>query len=209
MIKLKDLLVLDDMKYSDTINPKHQKRIKMSTELIGEVNVPDNPFPENSSQCTRDELQYLINHNDGVIDRDFVKEGDDIDSVFKNYCEANGLEFDKKYYGKILKESRKVIMNLKYKYNRPRPHQLAEYYGLEEFEDFELPSMKTPSYPSGHSTQGHLMAELLGKKYPTHYEEFKKLSNFISKSRIMARAHYPSDCKFGEEVAMYIIRKIK
>ncbi len=79
---------------------------------------------------------------------------------------------------------------------------------MVEFQDVELKSMKTPSYPSGHATQGHLFAELLGKKYPTHYEEFKKLSNFISKSRIMARAHYPSDCVFGEEVAQHILGKV-
>ena len=54
MIKLKDLLVLDDMKYSDTINPKHQKRIKMSTELIGEVNVPDNPFLDTTREACKD-----------------------------------------------------------------------------------------------------------------------------------------------------------
>ena len=69
--------------------------------------------------------------------------------------------------------------------------------------------MKTPSYPSGHSTQGHLMAELLGKKYPKHYDKLKQLAEFISNSRLMARAHYPSDCKFGEEVAQHIVAKIK
>ena len=35
-----------------------------------------------------------------------------------------------------------------------------------KMEDVELPSMKTPSYPSGHSVQGYLIAMLLGDKYP-------------------------------------------
>ena len=106
-------------------------------------------------------------------------------------------------------ESSKTILSLKYYYNRPRPKQLADYYGMVEFKDVELGSMKTPSYPSGHSTQGHLMAELLGKKYPKHYDNLKKLADFVSKSRLMARAHYISDCTFGEEVAHHIVAKIK
>tara|TARA_B100000131_G_scaffold263932_1_gene260970 strand:- start:39 stop:680 length:642 start_codon:yes stop_codon:yes gene_type:complete len=209
MINLKNLLDLNDMKYSDEVKPKHQKTIDMETELIAdEMRIPYKPFPENSSKETREELQWLSNYNNGAVDETFVKDGDDVGKVFENYCKDNDLEYDKEYYKQIIKESGKTILSLKYYYNRPRPKQLADYYGLEEFEDFELPSMKTPSYPSGHSTQGHLMAELLGKKYPTHYEEFKKLSNFISKSRIMARAHYPSDCRFGEEVAQHILGKV-
>ena len=68
--------------------------------------------------------------------------------------------------------------------------------------------MKTPSYPSGHTTQGHLMAELLGKEYLNHYDTFKSLARMISKSRLMARAHYPSDCEFGEQVAQHIFSKV-
>ena len=138
-----------------------------------------------------------------------VKEGDDIIEVFENYCNQYDLKFNKSYYKKILDESSKTILSLKYYYNRPRPYQLAEYYEIEKFKDFDLPSMKTPSYPSGHSTQGHLMAELLGKKYFSHYNNFKKLAEFVSHSRLMARAHYPSDCIFGEEVAQHILGKIK
>tara|TARA_Y100000996_G_scaffold404528_1_gene378706 strand:+ start:407 stop:1039 length:633 start_codon:yes stop_codon:yes gene_type:complete len=210
MIKLKELLSLNKMKYSSDVKSKHQKKMNMETKIIlDEMRVPTRPFPENSSKKTRNELEWLLNYNSGMIDESFVKGGDDITKVFKDYCKDNNLEFKKEYYDKILKESTKTILSLKYYYNRPRPYQLAEYYGLKEFENFDLPSMKTPSYPSGHSTQGHLVAELLGKTYPNHYEHFKELANMISKSRLMARAHYPSDCQFGEEVAQHILGKIK
>ena len=210
MIKLMDLLKVNSIKYSDDVDAKHRKKMNIKTKLISdEMRVPVKPFPENSSRETRKELESLIDYNGGVINESFVKSGDDIDKVFGEYCKNNNLKFDEKYYKQILKESTKTILSLKYYYNRPRPHQLAEYYGLNEFANFDLPSMKTPSYPSGHSTQGHLIAELLGKKYPNHYDNFKGLANMISKSRLMARAHYPSDCKFGEEVAQHIIGKIK
>jgi len=209
MINLKDLLELDSMKYSDKIKDKHQKKIDMYTELVAdEMRIPRTPFPENSSQETRNELEWLSTYNGGDINEDYVKEGDDIGKVFKKYCDENNLTYDKKYYKQIMDESSKTILSLKYYYNRPRPKQLADYYGMVEFKDVELGSMKTPSYPSGHSTQGHLIAELLGREYPNHYGNFKKLADFISKSRLMARAHYPSDCIFGEEVAQHILGKV-
>ena len=209
MIKLKDLLELNEMKYSDDIKVKHQDIISMQTELIAnEMRIPRKPFPENSSQKTRNELQWLLDYNEGVIDRGVVKEGDGVVNVFKKYCKENDLEFNDKYYKQIMKESTKTILSLKYYYNRPRPYQLAEYYGNKEFEIHNLDSAKTPSYPSGHTTQGHLMAELLGREYPKHWSKFKDLADFVSKSRIMARAHYPSDCLFGEEVAQHILGKV-
>jgi hypothetical protein len=209
MIKLKNILEINNIKYSDKVKPKHKEKMNIKTKLLAsEMRVPYNPFPENSSKETRTELHNLINYNNGLINKEFIKKGDDIEKVFEEYCNNNNLKYDKKYYEQILKESTKTILSLKYYYNRPRPKQLADYYGIEEFDDVELGSMKTPSYPSGHSTQGHLMAELLGREYPKHYDTFKGLADMISASRLMARAHYPSDVKFGEQVAQHILGKI-
>ena len=208
-MKLTELLNLNEMTYSDNIKEKHQKKMNMETEIIKEVLVPSRPFPENSSREVRNELNWLAKINDGEIDKDWVKNGDKVLKVFKEYCKINKLELDEKYYEQVLKESSKIILKLKYYYNRPRPFQLAEYYGMEEFNNFTLPSMKTPSYPSGHSTQGYLLGMLLGKRYTGHYDEFMKLSEFVSNSRLMARAHYPSDSKFGEYLGELLFRNLK
>ena len=208
MIKLMDILTINDIKYSDKIKPKHQKKIDMETELIDDVKVPDNPFPENSSKKTQDELQWLMDYNNGVLDKEYSKDGDDVLKVFEDYCKENNLEFNKSYYDKILKESAKTILQLKYHYNRPRPYQLAEYYGIEDFNVHRLDSGNTPAYPSGHTTQAHIMCLLLGNKYTKHYSNLKELADVVSKSRLMARIHYPSDCVFGEKVAMYIVGAI-
>ena len=58
--------------------------------------------------------------------------------------------------------------------------------------------MKTPSYPSGHSTQGILISKILATKFPSAGQEFLKEGKDISYSRNIARAHYPSDSKQGE-----------
>ena len=208
MVKLQDLLTFNKMVYSSDITERHQKKMNSAEILISEVSIPHRPFPENSSRKTRNELQWLLNYNNGVIDRNVSKEGDDVKKVFKKYCEDNNLKYNEDYYNKILKESQRIILKLKYHYNRPRPYQIAEFYGIPDFKIHNLDSAKTPSYPSGHTTQAHLIAELLGKEYTGHYVNLKKLADYISESRLMARAHYPSDCRFGKEVAMYIVARV-
>ena len=208
MVKLQDLLTFNKMVYSSDIKERHQKKMNSAEILISEVSIPHRPFPENASRKTRNELQWLLNYNDGIIDRKITKEGDDVKKVFKKYCEDNNLKYNEDYYNKILKESQRIILKLKYHYNRPRPYQIAEFYGIPDFKIHNLDSAKTPSYPSGHTTQAHLIAELLGKEYTGHYVNLKKLADYISESRLMARAHYPSDCRFGKEVAMYIVARV-
>ena len=69
--------------------------------------------------------------------------------------------------------------------------------------------MKTPSYPSGHSVQGVLIAKVLGKKYPKAKSAFAKTGDNISYSRRVARAHYKSDSKMGEKLGNKMYNYIK
>ena len=78
-----------------------------------------------------------------------------------------------------------------------------------KFDDKELYSMKTPSYPSGHSVQGILVAEVLSDMYPKHAKAFKKIGKDISYSRNVAHAHYKSDSKFGEQIGKDMYEHIK
>ena len=209
MIKLRSLINLNKMVYSDKIKSKHQEKMDMETSIIPEVTIPQKPYPENASKQTLSELRWLLNYNEGVLDHKFIKEGDDVLDVFEKYCNENNLSFDRSYYKVILKESAKVVLNLKYYYNRPRPYQLAEFYGIKDFEIHKLDTANTPSYPSGHSAQGYLIGNILGNKNPNHFEEFINLGKFISESRLMARAHFPSDIRFGKKVGELIFNYIK
>ena len=60
--------------------------------------------------------------------------------------------------------------------------------------------MKTPSYPSGHSVQGMLIGNVLSDKYPRSRKALMATAKNISYSRRVARAHYKSDSKMGEEL---------
>tara|TARA_R110002020_G_scaffold199461_2_gene400908 strand:- start:171 stop:815 length:645 start_codon:yes stop_codon:yes gene_type:complete len=210
MIKLKELLSLNELKYSDKIKEKHQEKMSRNNSILpNEMSIAKTPPPDNGSKQTLKELYWLLDYNDGKIDNEMIKEGDEVIDVFEKYCKENNLKFDRSYYKKVLKESAKIILKLKYHYNRPRPYQLAEFYGIEDFKVHKLDTANTPSYPSGHSIQGYMMGSILGNKYPSHYQPFMDLGAFVSESRLMARAHFPSDVDFGESIGILIFNSIK
>jgi len=68
--------------------------------------------------------------------------------------------------------------------------------------------MKTPSYPSGHSTQGILIGKVLQTKLPINTDAFLEAGKIISYSRNIGRAHYPSDSRLGEEIGTEMYRHI-
>ena len=197
MIRLKDLLELNEMTYNDGADEKHQSRIDQPITLFEDISISLQPFPENSSKKTLEEVKYLSNIEE---DREFVKEHDKVSKVFGKLHEELGLEFNKDEAKKYNRESAKHIMELKYKYQRPRPHQIADFYGIN-LNGVDLDSMRTPSYPSGHATQGYLLGMIYSERYPQHRKEFMKLGEDVAESRIVGKAHYPSDKKAGIELA--------
>ena len=99
-------------------------------------------------------------------------------------------------------------MKLKNYFNRPSPKDLAEQFNIK-LDNYELNSMKTPSYPSGHSAQGILVARVLSDKYPIAAEEFLKAGKDISFSRNVAKAHYKSDSALGEMLGNAMYKHVK
>ena len=110
------------------------------------------------------------------------------------------LEFNKDESDELLKQSAKYLMELKYKYNRPRPYQLAEFYHMD-VTNFNMDSMNTPSYPSGHATQGYLLGKFYSQRHTEYKKEFMDLGEAVAESRIVGKAHYPSDKEFGKKLA--------
>ena len=155
VIKLKDLLSVNELTYNNGPTEKHQSKIDYPITLFEDFEISLMPYPENSSKQTINELKEL-----SLIegDEEFVKEHDDVDGIFQKKHKELGLEFNRDEAKDLLRQSSKYIMKEKYKYNRPRPYQLAEFYNID-LNGFDLDSMKTPSYPSGHATQGYLLGK--------------------------------------------------
>jgi hypothetical protein len=206
MIKLKDLLELKTMVYTDTVKPKHQKKMDKVTELFhNDLTLPMVSPPENDSKQTLDELKKLETVK---LDKMVVNDGDDIVEAFKPLIEKFEVNISDEYLTQIKKESSKFIHKLKYHYNRPRPYQVAKFYNMD-LNGVELESMKTPSYPSGHAVQGYLFGEILSRFNPENATEYRRVGEDIAHSRIVAKAHYPSDKEYGKKISKVLFTGIK
>ena len=204
MIRLKELIELKSMVYSEEIKPKHKKKMNRATPSFHEgIVLPKIQPPDNDSRVTVSELKELskIEEND-----EFAEAMDDVTKTFKPYTEKLGLY---EYVEKVLKESVKYIMELKYHYNRPRPYQVAKFLNIDLNGSTMLDSMKTPSYPSGHAVQGYLIGEILSKHDPQNSHIYHQLGEDIAHSRIIAKAHYPSDKKYGKILSRVLFKGLK
>tara|TARA_Y100000992_G_scaffold111881_1_gene72903 strand:+ start:1462 stop:2124 length:663 start_codon:yes stop_codon:yes gene_type:complete len=202
---------IKDLNHSDSMKPKHKKKIdRIKDGLFAKFNYSEfkeKAPPKNESLQTYNELLSLQKLPQDI---EFVKEKDRITEVFKKVCKRYGVEFPEEKVETLLKDSAGVIMDLKYHFNRPRPGKLAQEYNIKLAEVI-LSSMKTPSYPSGHSTQGYLIGLYLAEKFDDDKMamEFLAEAKAISKARNIGRAHYPSDSKIGEELGKKMFRYIK
>ena len=143
------------------------------------------------------------------IDKEFVKKFDDQEKAFKETAERKGIkDYDNSVAKKLIEKSAPVILKLKKHFDRPRPKVLAKKMNIK-MKDIEMASMKTPSYPSGHSTQGILIGLALSDKYPKAKSAFMKTANNISDSRNVAHAHYKSDSDMGKKLGKSMYNHIK
>lgn len=200
---------IDDMVFRDKPKKKHVRR--MDKDLGPLMGFPIERFknvppPSNESGETEDELKKL---NSILVDDEFVESADDIDKHFKNYLESKKLEYPKEEIKKYMAGVRSIILQLKYHYNRPRPGQIAQARGIDEFDPESLKSASTPAYPSGHAAQGRFIGKLLGDIYPEHKEQLVKIGDDIAYSRNMAKVHYPSDSEFGKKLGDHLYDFIK
>ena len=206
MIKLKELLTLRGMVYSEEIKPKHQKKIDMKTSLWDEnIILPRMMPPENDSSLTLKEIKYLAEIKPS---QEVAEMGDDVLKNFMDLVEKHELNVSEEFINRIIKESAKFIMDLKYKFNRPRPFQIAEFYHID-LNGTQLDSMKTPSFPSGHAVQGYLIGEYLAKFDNVNAYEYRMKGEEIAQSRIIAKAHYPSDKEYGKVIAKALLNGMK
>jgi len=136
--------------------------------------------------------------------KDFVKKYDNIEKAFEQTAKDNNVkDYDKKIAAKLIKDSAPVILELKKYHNRPRPYELDR-----NLKAVKMKSMNTPSYPSGHSAQGMLIASVLKDKYGKA-KAFMKTAENISDSRNIAHAHYSSDSKNGTKLGKQLYKHIK
>ena len=171
-------------------------------EMLKDFNIQkylDKKPPSDNSTTTKGEIIELTKI---PIRENFIKEKDDIKKSFEKIVGKEPI------VQKLINESAPIIIKIKKHHNRPRPKVIAKKMKTK-MEDMEMASMKTPSYPSGHSTQGYLIGMALSKRYPQKRDKLMKTARDISYSRRVARAHYKSDSLFGEQIGKDMYEHIK
>jgi len=188
---------INDMVYIDEPKEKHIKRMNRPLGPLEGFPIEkfkNMPPPENESTETEEEIDYL----DSIpVEKGFVNSADDVDGHFKKFLEPKGLEFPTEELKDVMKGVKSIILQLKYHYNRPRPYQVADAKNLK-LDSENLKSASTPSYPSGHATQGTFLGRYLADLYPEYEKELRQIGEDIAFSRNMAKVHYPSDSEFGK-----------
>ena len=211
LFTVENISKIEDVKYtSEPIPQRRLDKIKYSQNegLFKNFNYDKykiKPFPKNTSMTTYSELNFL---KDLPEDNEFVKKHDDAETIFKEICQEYNVEYPEELVNELIKSSQGIIHDLKYYYNRPRPNQLAKEYDTK-LGLVELETIHSPSYPSGHSTQGILIGKVLQTKLPITTDAFLQAGKRISYSRNIGRAHFPSDSQMGEELGDALYKYIR
>jgi hypothetical protein len=202
---------LKKLKNSDEVLPKHADKISDVPNGLFKGFKYDSykdtpPYPNESIRTLQELIKLMgINTND-----EFIYSMDRITDMFKELCSELNVPIDENYIENILNNAGGVILDLKYHFNRPRPNLVAKLYGLNlDKNKLHLDTADSPSFPSGHATQGTLIANYFANKYPNHAIRFKKLGRDIGKSRVNAKVHYPSDIVIGERLGNDMFQYLK
>jgi acid phosphatase (class A) len=207
---------LDDIKFG---NPPKEQDDKVNADRAGilkaamEVGIikdvlENHLFPANSSDETKNELEYLV---------ELMEDADDEDIKFCYLIENNhydffvivgknlGLDVSKEEILKWVGDIDPITFYLKDKFNRPRPYQLAKELGLE-LHPIVATDANSAAYPSGHTMDFLVILYHFGKMNPKLAEEIDEFYHEIKRARELSGLHYPSDRKVSEYLFKQLVK---
>tara|TARA_E500000178_G_scaffold152890_1_gene152726 strand:- start:32300 stop:35845 length:3546 start_codon:yes stop_codon:yes gene_type:complete len=196
---------------NDMTHPKTEP--KPVNNVVGDWKNIDVPSPTlNDSEETKSEMMMmskLFEQRNNAIVQSIKDHDQEVFYGIESYLMKYNLEYTMKDIQNLKKIGSGVVRHFKNKFQRPRPYELADALNMK-FNHMELisDSMKTPSYPSGHSLQSRLIAEFYGKLYPKHKQNLIDLSDECGYGRVLAGWHYPSDHIEGVNIAKKLINMV-
>ena len=182
------------------IHKKYEKRMSRSCKHIKNGHLlPEISYPKPGSKEFQEDIENIKHHHrNPCLSSSFLKESDEsVEDIFKSFCKENGIFVNWKHLGKLLDDVDTIVLNLKYKHNRPRPKTFL----INDHDDYkEVKDCKSPSFPSGHTAIAYFVADLLANDFETHAGDLRTLAELIGQSRIENCVHFPSDVLFGRMV---------
>jgi len=165
------------------------------------------PPNQNSDEVKKDlENLTMLGNSLTEEEKEFVKDSEhDMLLIFEKFLKLNGVDQIKKEdLEKITDELDPITFILKYEFNYPRPLQLALAHNVPLYPE-QPTNACSPAYPSGHSIDAFVIAELLSKKYPQLRKDLSSLAEKMSKSRNQGGIHFSFDSAFGKKIAEDIL----
>ena len=206
---------MDNLRFSNTMewNPELLaiRRLPSAQASDFAERISIMPPPANSSEETRRELDLLISYKAlrteekvAEVKREINIHGAIIDGrPMSDYLDTKQYPVAGRVFGEALRDIGTVALILKEKYDRVRPSILRP----EIDPGIEVPGH--PAYPSGHSTEAHMMAFLLAEIMPEKTEIFMRDAGAIAKNREIIGVHYPSDSAAGLETARQFMELLR
>ena len=200
------------------VNKEHQNIISSPFKIL--LGTPDKyvvaePPAPNSSEVLDDleqvqmDFRYLSDRGKDRLEEVVNKADTTLLRPFMEYARDHGIRVDlyESLLEDILEDVNTIVMDKKYKINYPRPwqYEMDDPYFIYDVVNAIRPSIDTPSYPSGHSTQALVVAEILGNIYPNHLENFREIADDIGINRVKAGWHFPMDHTAGKKLALEIV----
>jgi acid phosphatase (class A) len=115
--------------------------------------------------------------------------------IFAEVTHADQRPFTRHLLLSILEEYDPLIMYFKNHFDRVRPSILDPSLSVA----IEIPGH--PAYPSGHSSQAHLLAHIMSDVDPDNADEYWGVAKEVARNREVAGVHYKSDSEAGRLLA--------
>ena len=161
--------------------------------------------PKNSSDETKKELLEMMSfmtddHSDDFKSSLKKMDEDPAQFIIDNYKKLSGKDVPKNVLDFLIGGDVEILaMKLKMHFNRPRPYQIAEHYGidLDYNKDIQHGAAHAPSYPSGHTLSAYFAARVLSFIDPTYEDQLKEKAVMVADSRVVEGVHFRSDNMFS------------
>lgn len=183
-------------------------RIMKQTSFLDSLIEPLSTYtpPPNSSEVTKGELQQIENLlKNPIPDKDHYFDNQLLDAIKGHFIDHGAEEkFVTTVSDGIAQLVIPLLTKLKYRFNRPRPAQLAYYLEMKVYPEFSY-FVNSPSYPSSHTCLTIVTCQVLGNLSPLAYKTIQPLIDSAADSRIQLGLHYKTDNDMSKVVAKKIL----
>lgn len=163
------------------------------------------PAPTDDSATTKADLAELLKLQAARTPAQEEAAKADVKRTVTRFADVLGPGFKKDalpvteaFFKRLSRDASLAVAQVKNRWSRPRPFTVSD-----EIKPC-LPRPASPSYPSGHSTWGHLAAIVLAGMVPEKAAELYARGDEFARQRLIGGVHYPSDVEAGKIAAAVI-----